>query len=205
MKPEEPGPVKLVVGILYSDGGLMENALALLTGKYGALDYRSPAFPFSQTDYYVPEMGSPIFRVFVSHERLIHPRELPSVKIETNEIEEALAEKTPEPAMKLRGGSRPSGGLKRKVNLDPGILDYDKFVLASAKYNGQKVYLDRGIWADLTLHYEKGKFDPYPWSFPDFKSRIYDGAFLEIRRLFKERRKGGDPSISPGGDFSGGH
>jgi hypothetical protein len=78
---------------------------------------------------------------------------------------------------------------RRRVNLDPGIMDYDKFVLASAKYNGQKVYLDRGIWADLTLHYEKGRFDPYPWSFPDFKSRIYDGAFMEIRQLYKKQRK----------------
>jgi len=97
-------------------------------------------------------------------------------------MEDALAIKPP-------GGCEPPGGFYRKVNLDPGYLDYDKFVLASAKYNGQKIYLDCGIWADLTLHYEKGKFDPYPWSFPDFKSRMYDGAFLEMRRLYKDRRK----------------
>jgi len=181
MRPEEPGPVKLVIGVLFSDGGRMEKALALLSERHGPMDFRSPSFPFAQTDYYVPEMGSPIFRLFVSHERLIHPRELPGIKIETNAIEDALAENPPE-------GSEPSGGSKRKVNLDPGYLDYDKFVLASAKYNGQKVYLDLGIWADLTLHYEKGRFDPYPWSFPDFKSRIYEGAFLEMRRLYKNKR-----------------
>ena len=182
MKPEEPGPVKLIVGILHSDGALMEKGLSLLTGRYGPVDYRSQAFSFSQTDYYVPEMGSPIYRIFVSHERLIHPKELSRIKIETNEMEDALAIKPP-------GGCEPPGGFYRKVNLDPGYLDYDKFVLASAKYNGQKIYLDRGIWADPTLHYEKGKFDPYPWSFPDFKSRMYDGAFLEMRRLYKDRRK----------------
>ncbi|RPJ03325.1 MAG: DUF4416 family protein, partial [Spirochaetaceae bacterium] len=168
---------------------------------------------------YIPEMGSPIFRIFASHERLIHPRELARVKIETNEMEDILAVCPPELAVNPPEGSepsgrssgapglrscdhdsvtmtfglRPSGGLGRKVNLDPGILDYDKFVLASAKYNGQKVYLDMGIWADLTLHYEKGKFDPYPWSFPDFKSRIYDGAFMEMRRLYKDRRKNKEP------------
>lgn len=190
MKPVEPDPVKLIVGILYSDGGLMEKALSLLSERYGAVDYRSPAFPFSQTDYYVPEMGSPIFRIFVSHERLIHPREIARIKIETNEIEEILAMR---PAQSQRpfapAGAAAPEVIRRRVNLDPGTMDYDKFVLASAKYNGQKVYLDRGVWADLTLHYEKGKFDPYPWSFPDFKSRIYDGAFLEMRRLYKEQRK----------------
>jgi hypothetical protein len=87
MKPEEPGPVKLVIGILFSDDGLMERGLTLLSERHGPVDYRSPAFPFSQTDYYVPEMGSPIFRIFVSHERLIHPRELARIKIETNQIE----------------------------------------------------------------------------------------------------------------------
>jgi hypothetical protein len=190
MKPEEPGPVKLVIGILFSDGGLMERGLTLLSERYGSVDYRSPAFPFSQTEYYVPEMGSPIFRIFVSHERLIHPRELARVKIETNEMEDVLAIR---PAQSQRpfapAGAAAPEVIRRRVNLDPGYMDYDKFVLASAKYNGQKVYLDLGIWADLTLHYEKGKFDPYPWSFPDFKSRVYDGAFMEMRRLYKDRRK----------------
>jgi hypothetical protein len=75
------------------------------------------------------------------------------------------------------------------VNLDAGYMDYDKVVLVSAKYNGQKIYLDQGIWADLTLHYEKGQFNPYPWSFPDFKMGIYNDVFMEIRKKFKLQRK----------------
>lgn len=201
MKPEEPGPVKLVVGVLYSDEGLLEKGLALLSEIYGPVDYRSPAFPFDRTDYYVPEMGSPIFRIFVSHERLIHPRDLARIKIETNAMEEKLAVQSrsgrfetgpvPERSLNLpeRSESLPEGALSRKVNFDPGTMDYDKFVLASAKYNGQKVYLDLGIWADLTLHYEKGRFDPYPWSFPDFKSGLYQEVFMEIRARFKAQRK----------------
>jgi hypothetical protein len=179
LKPEEPGLVKLVVGVLYSDEAMMEKGLSLLSQKYGPVDYRSPVFPFDETDYYVPEMGSPIFRMFVSHERLIRPGDIARIKIETNAAEDILADRPPE-------GQR---GSRRKVNLDPGYMDYDKFVLASAKYNGQKIYLDFGIWADLTLHYEKGKFDPYPWSFPDFKSGTYDGVFMKIRQLYKAQRK----------------
>jgi hypothetical protein len=172
MKPEEPEPVKLIVGALYSDEGMLGKGLSHLSEKYGPIDYRSPTFPFFQTDYYAPEMGSPIFRIFVSLERLIHPKEIAQIKIESNAIEDRLS---------IHG--------QRKVNFDPGYMDYDKFVLASAKYNGQKIYLDFGIWADLTLHYEKGRYDPYPWSFPDFKSRMYDGVFMEIRKFYKAQRK----------------
>ena len=172
MKPQQPDPVKLFIGILYSDEELLNKGFGLMEKQYGPIDYRSELFEFTVTDYYAPEMGSPIFRLFVSFNRLIHPKDMARIKKETNEIEEQL-----------------SVGGKRKVNLDSGYMDYDKVVLASAKYNGQKIYLDHGIWADLTLHYEKGRYDPYPWSFPDFKKGIYNDVFLEIRERYKVQRK----------------
>ena len=172
MKPQEPGDVKLFMGILYSDTVVLTKSLVVLQEHYGEIDYRSQSFEFAITDYYVHEMGEPIFRLFISFERLIHPKTISRIKIETNDIEVKLA---------LDGN--------RKVNLDPGYMDYDKVVLASAKYNGQKIYLDDGIWADLTLYFEKGRFHPYPWSFPDFKKGIYEDVFLEIRRRLKKQRK----------------
>jgi hypothetical protein len=172
LRPDEPGLVKLFCGILYSSSGALSAACSLLKDSFGIMDYRSPEYPFNVTDYYVPEMGKSIIRLFVSFEKLVHPGMLASIKIETNRIEESIAEQG-----------------KRKVNLDPGYLDYDKAVLASAKYNGQKIYLDHGIWADLTLHFEKGRFDPYPWSFPDFKSGLYDQDFLNMRQIYKMQKK----------------
>ena len=172
MNPQDPGLVKLFVAVIFSNKKCLARAFQYLEEKYGNMDYQSPQFDFSMTDYYQPEMGGPIYRIFVSFEALIRPDEIVHIKIETNEIEESLAIRK-----------------KRKVNLDPGYMDYDKVVLASAKYNGQKIYLDRGIWADLTLHYEKGRFDPYPWSFPDFKTGMYNDVFLEIRQRFKKQRK----------------
>jgi len=47
----------------------------------------------------------------------------------------------------------------------------------------------QGIYADLTLYYEKGSFHPYPWSFPDFKSGQYNKPFLRIRELYKAQLK----------------
>ncbi|UCE20063.1 MAG: DUF4416 family protein [Gemmatimonadota bacterium] len=178
MKPILPDPVKLFFGILYSDDERLRRAKELLREKYGRIDYESEPFEFIITDYYAPEMGSTISRLFLSHELLIQPDEIARIKLESNEIEDLLA---------LAG--------KRKVNLDPGYIDTCKAILASAKYNGPKVYLGHGIYADLTLYYEKGTFYPYPWSFPDFKTSQYNHSFLRIRELYKvqlkKERRGG--------------
>ncbi len=172
MKPSEPTPVKLFCGVLYTDEDLLQEAKALLIKKYGDIDYQSDKFAFNISDYYRPEMGWPIYRIFWSFARFINPKEIARIKVECNEIEDQLAVKN-----------------NRKVNSDPGYMDYDKVVLASSKYNGQKVYLDFGIYADLTLHYEKGNYFPYPWSFPDFKSGQYNKTFLRIREIYKVQLK----------------
>ena len=61
--------------------------------------------------------------------------------------------------------------------------------LPSSVDNSQNIYLGSGIYADPTLWYEKGAFQPYPYSFPDFKTGLYDKTFLHIRALFKGQRR----------------
>lgn len=172
--PHSPLPVKLIMAVLYSDENRLAIARERLIQQFGPIDFTSAPFSFEVTDYYVPEMGSPIMRMFYAFEKLVSPGELARIKLAANAIEDELAT---------------SG--KRRVNLDPGYLDPDKFVLASAKYNGQKIYLTDGIWADLTLHYEKGHFSAYAWSFPDFRSGEYEKAFLRMREIYKGQLKRG--------------
>ena len=172
MRPFEPIPVKLFCGVLYSDINLLRESRSRLIEKYGEIDYESERFEFIISEYYRPEMGWPIFRLFWSFEQVILPNEIARIKIECNEIEQQFADQG-----------------NRRVNLDPGYMDYDKVVLASAKYNGQKIYLDRGIYADLTLRYEKGNYYAYPWSFPDFKTGNYNQTFLRIREIYKLQLK----------------
>jgi len=169
MKPNDPVPIKLIFGILYSDPGLLIYTQNLLEHLYGPVDYKSTTFAFEITDYYNEEMGLPIHREFWSFETLRNPKELAIIKIESNAIENELA---------IDG--------ERKVNLDPGYLDYDKFVLASAKYAGHKVYLDHGIYADTTLMYAKGMYHPSDFAFPDFRSGIYNPVFMKIRDIYKK-------------------
>jgi len=117
-------------------------------------------------------MGENIKRIFYSFKKLITPDEIIGIKLKTWEIEKSL----------MKDG-------KRKVNIDPGYMDYFKVVLASFKPGGYKIYLGKGVYADITLWYEKGKFKPLLTAFPDFKSNIYEKTFLKIRERFKKNLK----------------
>lgn len=172
MIPSEIPSVKLFCAVLYTDAKPLSLAKNLLVQKFGEIDFESEGFVFDVSDYYKAEMDWPIYRLFWSFKKLISPNELAPIKIETNRIENEIAVEN-----------------KRKVNLDSGYLDYDKIVLASAKYNWQKICLDLGIYADLTLRYEKGNYLPFPWSFPDFKQGHYNKTLLRIRELYKQQRK----------------
>jgi hypothetical protein len=170
--PLFPKSVKLIIATLDADETVATQARARLRTEYGEIDYASARFVFEATDYYEREMGNPLYRQFYAFAGLISPETLPAIKLRTNALENEFA----------RAGNR-------RLNLDPGYLDTDKFVLASAKYHGYKIYLSQGIWADMTLHYEKGRFTAMPWSFPDFRSGMYAQTFLRIREIYKKQLK----------------
>jgi hypothetical protein len=62
-------------------------------------------------------------------------------------------------------------------------------VLASVKERAQKIYMDKGIYADPTLYYLKGQWHAYDWSLPDFRPDTYHDVFLEIRRLYRNNMR----------------
>ena len=64
MQPQEPTPVKLVCAVLYSDAVRLAAARDRLEKEFGHIEWTSPEFPFDITEYYVPEMGAPIYRLF---------------------------------------------------------------------------------------------------------------------------------------------
>src|SRR5215831_14198885 len=86
-----PPPAKLVCGLLYKEGRWLEEAITDLRHEFGASDFVSEVLPFHYTDYYFEEMGSPLFRVFISFEKLIDPANLSVIKILTNALEEKYA------------------------------------------------------------------------------------------------------------------
>ncbi len=167
-----PELVKAFVAVLGSDDQQMKAAAEALTGVWGPLDLRSQVFPFAHTDYYEAEMGADLRRQFFAFERLVDPGQLPELKEQAALLEDQLA----------------SDG-RRPVNLDPGYLDYNKVVLASYKAGGQKIYMRDGVYADMVLLYERGQFNPFIWTFPDFVGPDYAPVLTELRRLYRRQRR----------------
>lgn len=150
----------------------IDSCLNILSERYGEIDYQSKWFPFDITDYYENEMGTGLMRCFISFKPLYSPKHLADFKIYTNNVEQSFSQKG-----------------DRCVNLDCGYMDYFKLVLASVKYGGQKIYLDKGIYADMILYYQKGVFEPFFWTFPDFKDLRYNNILCEIRTKYKKQMK----------------
>jgi hypothetical protein len=67
------------------------------------------------------------------------------------------------------------------VNIDPGYLLFERFVLASGKNFSHRIYIGRQIYADLTLVFRKGAFETLPWTYPDYADCPIRG-FLERAR-----------------------
>jgi hypothetical protein len=164
--------MKYFVAILFRTPDALTLAKQELKAVWGVFDFEGQDHLFDITAYYEPEMGTPLYRRLVTFEKLMPPTELVEMKLRCNQIEDALA---------IDG--------KRIVNLDAGYLDHNKLVLASAKGAGQKIYLDKGIYADLVGRYKKGRYQPFDWTFPDFRDGRYDKEILTIRQIYLQQMR----------------
>jgi hypothetical protein len=163
----QPEPVKLFVGAFAADPRVLGEVEALLAGKFGLVDWRSPPLRFDRTRYYEKEMGWPLHRRFVAFERLIPPESLVDVKLAAHEIEEAYTD---------------SG--RRRVNIDPGYLCAERLVLATGKNYIHRIYLGRGVYADLTLVFSRGSFKRLDWTYPDYGAPEMIAHFNELRARY---------------------
>jgi len=166
-KPTAPEPVTLIVGMLSARPVLFDAAEAELATLYGPVALRSALLDFDWTDYYESEMGPHLKRRFLGFVEKIDPGRLAEIKIETNELEDAFA--------------REHTFAPRPVNLDPGYVCGSKLVLASAKDRAQRLYLGLGIYAEITLDFRKGRFQPVETTYPDYRSPEYIDFFTKVR------------------------
>lgn len=162
--PQPPQAAKLLIGLFMNQRELIHPITERLIEGFGAIDMVSPWFDFNFTKYYEPEMGAPLYRRMVVFASLIHQRALAQIKQQTNAIEELFTEDG-----------------HRSVNIDPGYLLRERFVLATGKNYTHRIYIGRGLYADLTLIYRKGGFKTLEWTYPDYAdTRMLD--FLSLVR-----------------------
>lgn len=130
----------------------------------------SPAFAFAESEYYRPTMGDQLLKQFAVLDRRYDPATLASDKILTNNWEEEvkLALTASEP---------------RPLNIDPGYMTLTKLVLASTKNREHRIYLRDGVYAEVTLGFRDQRWQPMPWTYPDYQRGDFLDYFMEARRV----------------------
>ena len=79
------------------------------------------------------------------------------------------------------------GAPERPVNLDPGYVSSGKLVLATTKDQPHRVYLGRGIYAECTLRWRRGGFEPWEWTYPDYASEGHREFFGRVRTAYRRK------------------
>lgn len=171
--PRKAEPVKLVASLFSSDRQVLREALKVLSQTFGGVDFISEYMAFDYTVYYADEMGPFLERRIVAFEELVRPEALPGIKLATNAMEEQF----------LKDG-------KRRVNIDPGYVAKGHLILATGKGYSHRPYLGDGIFADLTLIYKKGSFQPLEWTYPDYREGMMIDLMNKIRGEYLLQLKG---------------
>jgi hypothetical protein len=183
-KTKIPPPAKLIIGLIYKPEGngaasasrshkqhsVKDKALDILKRRFGAIDLLSRELDFDYTDYYYPELGKPLKRVFASFRRLLSEDKLADIKLYTNKLEKRFSRKQ-----------------RRQIDIDPGFLSLGKIILATTKNYSHRVYLGKGIFAEVTLFYKGATFKPWPWAYPDYQSKEYIAIFNSIRKRYQQQ------------------
>ncbi len=170
--PKPARPVKLFIGMIAQDPHGLEGPMKSLQANHGPLDFESLPKPWDYTPYYAEELGTSLIRKFIFFERLITPDELWNIKRATNKIEEQT-------------GLVMDGKFRRRVNLDPGYLTQSKVVLATTKDFAHRIYLQEGIYAEVTLIYQGKSFQPMPYTYPDYRTKEYLELFNQARETYR--------------------
>ena len=164
---------KLICAVLYTDESTADAAISELKKAFGETDLESEPYCFSDiSPYYDGEMGGKVFRRLLSFSECRNPEELAAIKTQTNRIEQAFA----------NDGNR-------IVNLDPGFVSAGRLSLATTKNAGHRIPLSDGIYAELTLFYARHAWNPFPWTYMDFKLPQVHAFLTQARSVYMQQRK----------------
>ena len=170
-------PVILIAGVLYPDEAMWRWTEEKLAALWGSPPDVSEGVPFTSTDYY-KEISPSLTRRFLSFPGLRDGGLLPDWKLAACEIE------------------RESRAPVRAVNIDPGYVDGARLVLASTKDHAHRIYVGRGIHAEVTMRYRFRRWEPFDYTFPDFAGGLYNDFLSAARERWlkdmESRRKARD-------------
>jgi hypothetical protein len=167
-------PALLVLAAFSRHSEALDWARQAAEHAWGPIALASDRFDHCETAYYEASMGPGLVKTFFAFERLIDPAELPTCKLVSNQWERDYQQlgRNPEP---------------RPLNLDPGYITEAKLVLATTKDRDHRIYLRDGIFAEVTLHFQRGTWQSRPWTYPDYQRPDYHEFFLRCREYLRQR------------------
>ena len=167
-----PAPAKLFVAAMFREEEVLESAVSELEDAFGEVELRSEVFEFNFTRYYEEEFGQGLRKLFLAFKEPFKREALVEAKLRCMEVERRLS---------VQG--------RRKVNLDPGYVTLNSVVLSTRKDRAHRIYLGKGVFAEVTLIYVAGRFEPLPWSYADYRTEVAQRFFLRVRERLKEYHK----------------
>jgi len=173
MRHSKPDQAVIFIGSLFSSPDIYASACERLSTRFGNTFHKSPSLPWKFSSYYDKELGSPIYRNFLFFDPIIDPVSLVDAKLAAGEIEEEFS---------VNG--------RRKINLDPGYMSLAKVVLSSRKNYSHRIYLGRGVFCELELFYQDGRFNALPYTYFDYRDDLFVDIFMKARGIFKKRLEG---------------
>lgn len=170
---KQPTPILYFTSIIFNNEPLLPIVEEELEGLLGPIREKTAPELFTHTDYYEKEMGSDLRRLFILFAQELPRERMPDIKTGTNAIELFLE----------KDG-------RRNVNIDPGYITMENIILATTKGYTHRVYLEKGIYADLTLMFTSGTYRSLQWTYPDYGSPPVIALFNRWRGILKEGLKG---------------
>jgi len=197
-EPTPHSPVLLLLAAFSRYDDALDWARQRAVEAWGAIERESPRFEFIETSYYDATMGAGLKKVFFAFQRPFDPERLVEIKLATNRWEEEYTELAGNRACcdggdegdspifaETKIGTVPRKPEPRPLNLDPGYLTLGKLVLASTKDFAHRIYLSRGIYAEVTLQYRHRRWEHHQYTFPDYRREDYQRFFSECREEMK--------------------
>ena len=175
-----PKPAKLIISVITSDKNLFSRYKEILIKRFGGVDIESNTQPFNYTDYYEKEFGENLMQKLLSFSTLIRQDELAEIKIITNGLEKNNLDKN------IKTNIIP---YKRKINLDPGYITLNKYILASTKNGPSRIYLNQGIYAEIMLRFINKKYVSCEYTYPNYKTYEYINFLTTVRQKYKLQLK----------------
>ncbi|MCE5268943.1 MAG: DUF4416 family protein [Planctomycetaceae bacterium] len=192
-QPTPHSPVLLLLAAFSRHEDALDWARERAVEAWGPVVLESPRFEFAETHYYDATMGAGLKKVFFAFRQPFEADRLIDVKLQTNAWEEEYAGlvrqtagETPAPQSGTPAPQEP-----RPLNLDPGYLTLGKLVLASTKDFAHRIYLGRGIYAEVTLQYKHKRWQHHEYTFPDYRRADYQAFFTECRDVLRRMRDEG--------------